>query len=47
MFKLINFTKLLNDNEFELIFNIDAKNKIFNDIKLVLPDDFETSIMTK
>ncbi len=36
-----SFAKLLNDNEFELIFNIDAKSKIlFGDLSLVLPSDF-------
>ena len=37
-----SYAKLLNDDEFELIFNIDANEKIyFNDIKLNLPNDFE------
>ena len=37
-----SFAKLINTNEFELIFNIDAKNKIiFGDLKLDLPADFE------
>ena len=37
-----SFAKLVNDNEFELIFNIDAKNKFFfNDLKLDLPIDFD------
>ena len=36
-----SFAKLINQNEFELIFNIDAKNRIyFGDIKLDLPIDF-------
>ncbi len=36
-----SFAKLLNDQEFELIFNIDPKNKIFfNKISLSIPDDF-------
>lgn len=35
------FAKMTNDKNFELIFNIDAKNKyFFNDIKLKLPQDF-------
>ena len=40
-----SFAKLLNnDDEFELIFNIDAKNKFFfGDLKIELPTDFETS----
>ena len=41
---LINssFAKLINDDEFELIFNIDAKDKIFfGDLKLDFPIDFE------
>jgi outer membrane protein insertion porin family len=37
-----SFAKLVNDNEFELIFNIDAKNKfLFGEIKLDLPIDFD------
>ena len=36
-----SFAKLVGNNEFELIFNIDAKNKIFfGDIELNIPDDF-------
>ncbi len=36
-----SFAKLLNENEFELIFNIDAKSKIlFGDLVLTLPADF-------
>ena len=35
------FAKMTNNQNFELIFNIDAKNKyFFNDIKLKLPPDF-------
>ena len=37
-----SFAKMLNDNEFELIFNIDAKSKIlFGDLSLTLPTDFD------
>ena len=37
-----SFAKLINENEFELIFNIDAKNKIyFNKLDLILPEDYE------
>ena len=37
-----SFAKLIDDNEFELIFNINAKSKIyFGDLKLDLPVDFE------
>ena len=37
-----SFARILNDNEFELIFNIDAKNKIyFGELKLDLPIDFD------
>ena len=37
-----SFGKLINENQFELIFNIDAKNKFyFNDINLLLPIDFK------
>jgi outer membrane protein insertion porin family len=36
-----SFAKLINKNEFELIFNINAKNKIyFGDMKVILPNDF-------
>ena len=41
-----SFAKILNDNEFELIFNIDAKNKIyFGKLKLDLPIDFDEKIL--
>ena len=37
-----SFAKIINEDEFELIFNINANNKIFfNNLKLNLPDDFE------
>ena len=43
-----SFAKLINDNEFELIFNIDAKNKIFfGDIKLEIPLDFDANNFKK
>ena len=36
-----SFAKLIDKDQFELIFNIDAKNKFyFNDIELIIPDDF-------
>ncbi len=36
-----SFARLINENEFELIFNIDAREKIyFNNINLELPDDY-------
>ena len=36
-----SFAKLIEKDQFELIFNIDEKNKFyFNDIELVIPDDF-------
>jgi len=36
------FAKIIDDNKFELIFNIDAKNKVFfGDISLSIPDDFD------
>ncbi len=39
-----SYAKLINNNEFELIFNINANEKIyFNDIKLNLPSDFESN----
>ena len=37
-----SFAKIINDNEFELIFNIEAENKIFfNNIDFNLSDDFD------
>jgi len=37
-----SFAKMINENEFELVFNIDAKNKVyFGEITLDLPGDFE------
>ena len=37
-----SFARLMNNNEFELIFNINAKDKIyFGDLKLDLPSDFD------
>ena len=39
-----SFAKLVNENSFELIFNINPKEKLyFNDLKITLPSDFETS----
>ena len=38
-----SFAKIRNNNEFELIFNIDANDKIyFNNLSINLPDDFLT-----
>ena len=38
-----SFAKLIGDNEFELIFNINARSKFFfGDLKLDLPNDFDT-----
>ena len=43
-----SFAKQLNNNEFELIFNIDAKSKVFFDnISLVLPSDFDENNFKK
>jgi outer membrane protein insertion porin family len=37
-----SFAKLINKKEFELIFNINAKKKIyFGDMKVILPNDFD------
>ncbi len=37
-----SFAKLINDNEFELIFNIQSNKKIFfNNLTLTVPNDFE------
>ena len=42
-----SFAKLINDNEFELIFNIDANEKVFfGDLKLDIPMDFESTNFT-
>ena len=39
-----SFAKLVGNDEFELIFNIDAKEKIyFNELKVNLPNDFDES----
>ena len=39
-----SFAKLYNDDEFELVYNIDAKDKYyFNDLVIQLPDDFDVS----
>ena len=39
-----SFAKMINENEFELVFNIEAKNKFyFNDLNLDLPIDYEKS----
>ena len=36
-----SFAKLIKDDEFEVIFNIDLGKKItFNEIKIILPDNF-------
>jgi len=37
-----SFAKLINDDEFELIFNINTNEKVyFNDLELIIPDDFD------
>ena len=42
-----SFAKLINNNEFELIYNIDAGNKFFfNDLQIVLPNDFDNTNYT-
>ncbi len=39
-----SFAKLINSNEFELIFNIQANERFyFNELKIELPNDFDTS----
>ena len=39
-----SFAKLINDDEFEIIFNIEPGKKInFNEMKIVLPDNFTRS----
>ena len=43
-----SFAKMLNKNEFELIYNIKPNQKIFfNDLKLELPNDFEKKNYSK
>ncbi len=43
-----SFAKLINNNEFELIFNIDAKSKyFFNQLSLDLPSDFDENNFKK
>ena len=40
-----SFAKMINEEEFELIFNIQANKKfIFNNLTLTLPTDFEEKI---
>ena len=40
-----SFAKLINDDEFELIFNINAKNIFYyNNVQLNLPVDFDKKI---
>ena len=43
-----SFAKLINNDEFELIFNIDAKSKVYlGDLKLSLPSDFNEDNFVK
>ena len=43
-----SFAKIIGDNEFELIFNIDAKNKVFfGDLNLNMPNDFDEANFEK
>ncbi len=43
-----SFAKLITDDSFELIFNIDAKNKIyFNNLELILPTDYNKENFSK
>ncbi len=43
-----SFAKKFDDGSFELIFNIDAKNKVnFGELKLELPDDYDVQNFTK
>ena len=42
------FVKAIKDNEFELVFNIDAKDKVlFGDLKLNIPNDFDKANFEK
>ena len=41
-----SFAKMINEEEFELIFNIQANKKfIFNNLTLTLPTDFDEKIL--
>jgi len=43
-----SFAKLIDSDEFELIFNIDANRKIFfNDLNIILPNDFDKTNYVK
>ena len=43
-----SFAKLIQDDEFELIFNIDAKSKVYlGELKLTLPSDFDENNFIK
>ena len=43
-----SFARLINKDEFELIFNINAKNKVFfGDLNLVLPNDYDVNNFKK
>ena len=43
-----SYAKLISDNEFELTYNINAKEKFFfNDLSIVLPDDFQKENFAK
>ena len=43
-----SFAKMINQNEFELIYNIQANEKYyFNDLNLKLPDDFDSENFTQ
>ena len=43
-----SFAKLVNPSEFEIVYNIDAKNKYnFNNLTLDLPEDFDTNNFVK
>jgi outer membrane protein insertion porin family len=43
-----SFAKLIDGDEFELIFNIDANKKIFfNDLSIILPNDFDKTNYVK
>jgi len=43
-----SFAKMINDDEFELVFNIDAKSKVFfGDLSLDLPSDYDENNFTK
>ena len=43
-----SFAKLVDNDSFELIYNIDAKNRVkFGNLELILPDDYDLENFSK